>query len=166
MKSNPTGITVTGIRANLPTILFLVFVLFFLFTARIIYSPLLLSIEESLGLGHAEAASFFLFITIGYSVMMIFSGFVASAIGHRSTIVLAVVFAILGLVAVSLSSSLWGMRSALILVGVGAGLYFPSGIPTLTALVEDREEGRRNVAHRQETAYIVFAAYRVRARRP
>ena len=147
MKSDPPGNTVPGIRANLPTILFLVFVLFFLFTARIIYSPLLLSIEESLGLGHAEAATFFLFITIGYSVMMIFSGFVAAAIGHRNTIVLAVVFVILGLVAVSLSSSLWGMRAALVLVGVGAGLYFPSGIPTLTALVEDRDEGKALAIH-------------------
>ncbi len=147
MKSKPPGNTVPGIRANLPTILFLVFVLFFLFTARIIYSPLLLSIEESLGLGHAEAASFFLFITIGYSVMMIFSGFVAAAIGHRNTIVLAVVFVILGLVAVSLSSSIWGMRAALVLVGVGAGLYFPSGIPTLTALVEDRDEGKALAIH-------------------
>jgi NNP family nitrate/nitrite transporter-like MFS transporter len=131
-----------GIRANLPTILFLVFVLFFLFSARIIYSPLLVSIEESLGLGHAEAASFFLFITIGYAGMMIFSGFVAAAIGHRNTIVLAVLLAVAGLIAVSLSSSLWGMRAALILVGVGAGLYFPSGIPTLTSLVEDRDEGK------------------------
>jgi NNP family nitrate/nitrite transporter-like MFS transporter len=147
VKSDPPGNTVPGIRANLPTILFLVFVLFFLFTARIIYSPLLLSIEESLGLGHAEAATFFLFITIGYSVMMIFSGFVAAAIGHRNTIVLAVVFVILGLVAVSLSSSLWGMRAALVLVGVGAGLYFPSGIPTLTALVEDRDEGKALAIH-------------------
>jgi len=147
VKSKPPGNTVPGIRANLPTILFLVFVLFFLFTARIIYSPLLLSIEESLGLGHAEAASFFLFITIGYSVMMIFSGFVAAAIGHRNTIVLAVVFVILGLVAVSLSSSIWGMRAALVLVGVGAGLYFPSGIPTLTALVEDRDEGKALAIH-------------------
>lgn len=147
MTSKRPDNTVRGIRANLPTILFLVFVLFFLFTARIIYSPLLLSIEESLGLGHAEAASFFLFITIGYAGMMIFSGFVAAAIGHRNTIVLAVLFVILGLIAVSLSSSLWGMRAALILVGVGAGLYFPSGIPTLTALVEGREEGKALAIH-------------------
>ena len=95
-----------SIRANLPTILFLVFVLFFLFTARIIYSPLLVSIEQSLGLGHAEAATFFLFITIGYAGMMIFSGFVAAAIGHRNTIILAVLLAVLGLIALSLSSSL------------------------------------------------------------
>jgi len=136
-----------SIRASLPTILLLVFVLFFLFTARIIYSPLLLSIEESLGLGHAEAASFFLFITLGYAGMMIFSGFVAAAIGHRNTILLAVLLVILGLIAVSLSSSLWGMRAALILIGIGAGLYFPSGIPSLTALVEDRDEGKALAIH-------------------
>jgi NNP family nitrate/nitrite transporter-like MFS transporter len=135
------------IRANLPTILLLVFVLFFLFTARIIYSPLLLDIEESLGLGHAQAATFFLFITIGYAGMMIFSGFVAAAIGHRNTILLAVLFAILGLIALSLSSTLWQMRASLILVGVGTGLYFPSGIPTLTALVDDRDEGKALAIH-------------------
>jgi MFS family permease len=136
-----------SIRANLPTILLQVFVLFFLFTARIIYSPLLLSIEESLGIGHAEAASFFLFITIGYSGMMVFSGFVAAGIGHRNTILLAVLLAILGLIAASLSSSVWGVRAALILLGLGAGLYFPSGIPALTALVEDRDEGKALALH-------------------
>lgn len=138
---------IRSIRANLPTILLLVFVLFFLFSARIIYSPLLVSIEENLGLSHAEAATFFLFITIGYSGMMIFSGFVAAAIGHRNTIILAVALAVLGLVALSLSSSLWGMRAALILIGVGAGLYFPSGIPTLTSLVEGRDEGKALAIH-------------------
>jgi NNP family nitrate/nitrite transporter-like MFS transporter len=136
-----------GIRANLPTILLLVSVLFLLFTARIVYSPLLLSIEESLGLRHAEAASLFLFITIGYSGMMIFSGFVAAAIGHRNTILLGVLVATLGLAAVSLSATLWGMRAAVAIVGVGAGLYFPSGIPTLTSLVEDNDEGKALALH-------------------
>lgn len=131
-----------SIRANLPTILLLVFVLFFLFTSRIIFSPLLLSIEESLGIGHAQAASFFLFITLGYSVMMLFSGFVAAGIGHRGTILLSVLLGILGLLAISLSPSLWGIRAGLILLGIGAGLYFPSGIPTITSLVDDKDEGK------------------------
>ena len=147
MKAKRSCETSLGIRANLSTILSLVFVLFFLFSARIIYSPLLVSIEESLGLGHTEAASFFLFITIGYAGMMILSGFVAAAIGHRNTIVLAVLLAVIGLIAVSQSSSVWGMRAALVLVGVGAGLYFPSGIPTLTSLVEDKDEGKALAVH-------------------
>jgi NNP family nitrate/nitrite transporter-like MFS transporter len=147
MTDHRAGKPIRSIRANLPTILFLVSVLFFLFTARIIYSPLLVSIEESLGLGHAEAATFFLFITIGYAGMMVFSGFVAAAIGHRNTIILAVLLTVAGLIALSLSSTLWGMRAALILIGVGAGLYFPSGIPTLTSLVEDRDEGKALAIH-------------------
>jgi NNP family nitrate/nitrite transporter-like MFS transporter len=136
-----------SIRGNLPTLLLLVFVLFFLFTARIIYAPLLLSIEETLGVGHAEAASFFLFITVGYGGMMIFSGFIAAAIGHRNTILLAVLLCMLGLLALSLSRSLWAMRAALVLVGVGAGLYFPSGIPTLTSLVDTKDEGKALAIH-------------------
>jgi NNP family nitrate/nitrite transporter-like MFS transporter len=146
MDAGPTE-TVRSIRINFPTILLMIFVLFFLFTARIIYSPLLLSIEESLGIGHAEAGSFFLFITLGYAGMMVFSGFVAAAIGHRNTIILAVLLVTLGLIAVSLSSTLWGMRVSLILLGIGAGLYFPSGIPTLTALVEDKDEGKALSLH-------------------
>jgi NNP family nitrate/nitrite transporter-like MFS transporter len=136
-----------SIRTNLPTILLLVFVFFFLFTSRMIYSPLLISIEKSLGLGHAQAASFFLFITIGYAGMLIFSGFVAAAIGHRATILLAALVAILGLIAVSLSSTLWGIRASLILIGAGSGLYFPSGIPTLTSLVEEKDEGKVFALH-------------------
>jgi MFS family permease len=131
-----------SIGANLPTILLIVFVFFFLFTSRIIYSPLLLSIEDSLGLGHAQAASFFLFITIGYAGMILFSGFVAASIGHRSTILLSVLLALIGLLAVSLSPSLRGIRVGLVLLGVGSGLYFPSGIPTITSLVDDKDEGK------------------------
>ncbi|MBN2552899.1 MAG: MFS transporter [Spirochaetales bacterium] len=142
-----TGPPGRGLRSNLPTLLLLVLILFFLFSARIIYSPLLLTIEEDLGLGHAEAASFFLFITIGYAGMMIFSGFVAAAFGHRSTIALAVLLVIVGLVWLSFSSSLWSMRAALILVGTGAGLYFPSGIPTLTSLVDAGDEGKALAIH-------------------
>jgi len=58
-----------------------------------------------------------------------------------------VLLAVLGLIAVSLSSSLWQMRAAMILIGVGAGLYFPSGIPTLTSLVEDESEGKALALH-------------------
>jgi NNP family nitrate/nitrite transporter-like MFS transporter len=147
MKAKRSSVAGRSIRANLPSILLLVFVLFYIFSCRIIYSPLLLSIEESLGLGHAEAATFFLFITIGYAVMMLFSGFVSAVIGHRGTIQAAVLLSVAGLIAISRSSTLWLMRISLILLGMGAGLYFPSGIPTLTSLVEDKDEGKALALH-------------------
>jgi NNP family nitrate/nitrite transporter-like MFS transporter len=136
-----------GIRINLPTIILLISVLFFLFTARVIYSPLLPSIERSLGLGHAQAASFFLFITIGYSAMIILSGFVASWISHRMTILLSLLLAALATLLIAASTSSTGIRLGLILLGTGAGLYPPSGILTITSLVEKQDEGKVLAMH-------------------
>jgi NNP family nitrate/nitrite transporter-like MFS transporter len=144
MKQQATPLS---LRRNLPTILLLVFVLFFLFTARIVYSPLLLAIEDTMGIGHAQAASFFLFITIGYAGMMLFSGFVAASLGHRATILLSVSLSVVALLAVSLSKSLWAMRGSLILLGIGCGLYFPSGVPTVSSLVAEKDEGKALAIH-------------------
>jgi len=138
---------IKGIRTNLPTILLLVAVLFFLFVARIIFSPLLPSIEENLDLNHAQAASFFLFITIGYSIMNILSGFIASWISHRLTILRSLLIAVMGTVLIAASTSSAGIRVGLIMLGVGAGLYPPSGIPTITSLVEQRDEGKVLALH-------------------
>lgn len=138
---------IKGIRTNLPTILLLVAVLFFLFVARVIFSPLLPSIEKNLDLSHVQAASFFLFITIGYSVMIILSGFIASWISHRLTILLSLLIAVLATVLIAASSSSAGIRIGLILLGIGAGLYPPSGIPTITSLVEQKDEGKVLALH-------------------
>jgi NNP family nitrate/nitrite transporter-like MFS transporter len=124
-----------------------VLVLLFLFAARIVYAPLLLNIEESLALSHTQAASFFLFVTVGYSISMVLSGFVAARLTHRLTIVLAVLVAALALLLIALARSLLVIRAGLVVLGAGAGLYFPSGIPTLTSLVDPRDEGKALAVH-------------------
>ena len=133
---------IKGIRANMHTILLLVFVLFFVFIARVIYSPLLPSIERDLHLNHTQAASFFLLIAVGYTCMNVFSGFLASRLGHRSTIFLAVMLVSLATMFIAVSPSLLLIRVGLIVVGVGAGLYPPSGIATVSSLVDSRDEGK------------------------
>jgi NNP family nitrate/nitrite transporter-like MFS transporter len=133
---------IKGIRANMHTILLLVSVLFFVFIARVIYSPLLPSIEHDLHLSHTQSASFFLFMTLGYTCMNLFSGFIASRLGHRSTIFLAVMLVSSATVFIAVSPSLLLIRVGLILVGVGAGLYPPSGIATASSLVDSRDEGK------------------------
>lgn len=133
---------IKGIRANISTVVLLVSVLFFIFVARVIYSPLLPSIERDLHLNHTQAASFFLFITLGYTFMNIVSGFVASWLGHRSTIFLAVMVVSSATVFIAANSSLLLMRVGLIVVGVGAGLYPPSGIATASSLVDSEDEGK------------------------
>ncbi len=147
LKTRVSKQDIKGIRRNLPTITLLVAVLFFLFVARIIYSPLLPSIEKNLDLSHAQAASFFLFITIGFSGMIILSGFIASWISHRMTILLSMLIAVPATVLIAASSSSAGIRVGLILLGIGAGLYPPSGIPTITSLVEQKDEGKVLALH-------------------
>jgi NNP family nitrate/nitrite transporter-like MFS transporter len=131
-----------GIRTNLSTILLLVAVLFFIFLARVIYSPLLPSIETDLHLNHTKAASFFLFITLGYMVMNVFSGFIASRLGHKITIFLSVVLVCSATAFIAASASLLLIRVGLVFLGVGAGLYPPSGIATATSLVHSKDEGK------------------------
>jgi NNP family nitrate/nitrite transporter-like MFS transporter len=131
-----------GIRTNISTILLLVSVLFFIFFARVVYSPLLPSIERDLHFTHTQAASFFLFISLGYAVMNIFSGFIASWLGHRTTIFLAILLVSSATVFIAVTPSLLLMRAGLIVVGLGAGLYPPSGIATASSLVDSRDEGK------------------------
>jgi NNP family nitrate/nitrite transporter-like MFS transporter len=133
---------IKGIRANISTILLLVSVLFFIFFARVIYSPLLPAIERDLHLSHTQAASFFLFITLGYVVMNIFSGFIASWLGHRTTIFLAIMLVSSATVFIAVTPSLPMIRVGLIVVGLGAGLYPPSGIATASSLVQSKDEGK------------------------
>jgi NNP family nitrate/nitrite transporter-like MFS transporter len=124
------------------TIVLLVAVLFFTMFARAVYSPLLPSIERDLHLTHTRAASFFLFIAFGYVSMNIVSGFIASRMGHRTTIFLAVLLVSSATVLIAVTQSLLLMRAELIVVGFGAGLYSPSGIATVSSLVHSRDEGK------------------------
>ena len=133
---------IKGIRANMQTILLLAAVLFFTIVARVVYSPLLPSIERDLHLTHTQSASFFLFIALGYVSMNIFSGFFASWLGHRTTIFLAVLLVSSATVLVAVTRSLLLMRTEVIVVGLGAGLYPPSGIATASSLVDSRDEGK------------------------
>jgi NNP family nitrate/nitrite transporter-like MFS transporter len=61
------------------------------------------------------------------------------------------------LLAISLSDTLWGIQSGLILLGLSAGLYFPSGIATLTAMVNSKDWGKALGIH-QVAPNLAFVA--------
>ena len=76
-------------RTFLGPILLFTNIFFLNFISRIIFAPLLPSIQKDLGLAHVEAASLFLFVSMGYSVSLLMSGFVSNRLQHRKTIVLS-----------------------------------------------------------------------------
>lgn len=117
------------------------------FTGRVILAPLLPTVEEDLGISHAQAGMFFLFISAGYLTAMTGAGYVSSRLTHRGTIILS--FALLGLatMAVAGTPGLNSMRLGLFTMGLGAGLYLPSAIATITSLVSRPHWGKAISIH-------------------
>ncbi|EFK07018.1 transporter, major facilitator family protein [delta proteobacterium NaphS2] len=136
-----------GFTSFLGPVLFLTSIFFLNFTSRIIFAPLLPSIEMELALAHAEAASLFLFIGIGYFVSITGSSLVSSRISHRKTIVLSATAVGISLIWITLCNSLWSIRFGLLMLGLGAGLYLPSGMASLTAMVTSRHWGKAIATH-------------------
>ncbi|MDH3443472.1 MAG: MFS transporter [Deltaproteobacteria bacterium] len=135
------------LRLQIRPVVFLVVIFLINFTARVILSPLLPTIEEELEISHARAGSLFFFTSAGYLLGLLSSGFFASWSTHKRTIVVSSSGVGLALLAVSAASGLWSMCAALFAVGFAAGLYMPSAIATITSLIDRRHWGKAIAVH-------------------
>lgn len=130
------------LQEALPHVLILAVMAFFSMYARTVLSPLLVPIQLDLGIGPARATRLFLPLSILYSLAMLFSGFLVERIEHRTNISLSITVLGLGLLVLSVSRSFRMMAIAFGMIGAGAGVYVPSGVSTVTALVDDRIRGK------------------------
>ena len=117
-------------------------IFFINFLARIFLAPLLPCVEADLAISHAEAGSFFLFISVGYFTTLLCSGFISSHLTHRRTIIVTNMAIGLALILISRCNSLWTIRLGFLALGMAAGPYIPSGIASLTALIESWNWGK------------------------
>ena len=139
-------------------LLLLTGIIFFSMTARAIFSPLLPYIKDALGLTQAQAGSFFLIISMGYSPTMLLSGFIAERLRHRGTIILAIILFTLGLLVAAASPNYAVISLGLLLIGVGSGMYPPSGIASLTSLVSKARTGQAIAIHEMGPNIALVAA--------
>lgn len=139
-------------------ILFIALIFFLTFIARVILSPLAPQIEEDLGIDHAQAGMLFLFMSLGYFLSLIGSGFVSARINHRGTIVVSACGVGLALCATAMSGGLWSLRGSVFTIGLAAGLYLPSGITTLTDMVEPPKWGQVIALHEMAPNFGFVAA--------
>ncbi|MGM0453845.1 MAG: MFS transporter [Thermodesulfobacteriota bacterium] len=133
--------------SQLGPILFISLIFFLTFIARVLISPLMPKIEAELGLRHAQAGALFLWLSVGYFIALATSGIISARIGHRRTIVLAACGVGGALIAIALSDGLWQLRGAVFLLGIAAGIYLPSGITTLTDMVNPGQWGKAIALH-------------------
>jgi len=149
----------TTFRSHIPALLFLAGIFFLNFLARVILAPLLPAIEGDLQIGHAGAGSLFLFISLGYCVGLLGSGYVSSRFTHRRTIIISSMAIGVALLWISLSPTMVGIRWGLILLGLAAGLYLPSGIATVTSIVlSPRDWGKAIAIHELAPNLSIMAA--------
>ena len=143
---------------DLRPVFFLALIFFINFIGRMILSPLLPTIEKELAISHGQAGSFFFLMSAGYVIGLLGSGFFASRSNHRITVVVSSTGVGFALLCISLSNSLWTMRTGLFCLGLTAGLYIPSAIATITALVEQRRWGKAIAIHELAPNLAFFAA--------
>jgi NNP family nitrate/nitrite transporter-like MFS transporter len=144
-------------RSHLKPLLVLTSIFFVNFTARIIYAPLLPEIERGLNISHGEAGSLFLLISTGYFISLLCSGWFSARLTHRKTIIFSTIVLGLALIGTAFGNNLWTIRLNLLILGMAAGLYLPSGIATLMASIHSRNLGKAVAVH--ELAPILgFAA--------
>lgn len=134
-------------KSKYKPVYFLAVIVFLNLLVRVILSPLLLTIENDLGITRSQASGFFLFISLGYVSTMLNSGFISAKLSHRGTILLSIISTGLVLLLISRNISLNAMRIALILLGMSCGLYLPSGIAVITRLADSKNWGKAIAIH-------------------
>lgn len=134
-------------RSQLGPLLFLAAIFFLNFISRIIMAPLMPTIEQDLNITHSQAGSLFLLITLGYFPSLVGSGFISSNLTHHKTIFISSAVLGIALLLVAQCRSLWAIRVGLVILGLSAGFYLPSGIATLTSLVSSRHWGKALAVH-------------------
>ncbi|MEA2059776.1 MAG: MFS transporter [Thermodesulfobacteriota bacterium] len=117
------------------------------FLGRIILAPLLPAIEQDLQISHTYSGSLFLSMSFGYFFSLLGSGYVASCITHRQTLLLSAYMVGFVLAATSMGTRLWHLQADFLFLGLAAGIYLPSGIATLTSLAGPGHWGRALSIH-------------------
>jgi len=147
-NTQKSSIPLSGsLRAAAPHIIFLAGIFYLNFLSRIIFSPLMPTIEKGLAISHTEAGSFFFFITFGYCISMLSSGFISARITHKGTIVLSGIGIGLTLLILPIFPSYHMIIVCLTLLGLFTGLYIPSGIASITHLVAPENWGKAFSIH-------------------
>lgn len=132
---------------QLGPLMFLVGIFMLTFLSRIILAPLLPAVEKSLGISHAQSGALFLYVSLGYFVSLFCSGLVSSRLGHRRTIIISALAVGLVLLGLTQAASLAVLNLGAFFIGLAGGLYLPSGIATITGLVNPRHWGKALAVH-------------------
>ncbi|HEC82025.1 MAG TPA: MFS transporter [Thermoplasmatales archaeon] len=112
---------------------------FLVLAGRLSISTLLVNIEDSLGIGHAEAGLALTGMWLVYALMQFPSGIASDVRGRRGSILLAMTVFSLAYLLVGFSVSYLMFVFTLLLLGLGGGGFPTAGIAMITDLFKEKK---------------------------
>jgi NNP family nitrate/nitrite transporter-like MFS transporter len=138
-------------------LLFLWFIWFTNFTIRIVFAPILPLVEDEFMVNHAQASSIFIFLSTGYGIAVLVSGFFSGKFGYKKSIVLSLL--LLGLIAflIPLVHKFFLLYLFAFVLGFSVGFYLPSAIPLITEYYSEENWGKAIAIHDTGASSAIFA---------
>ncbi|MFH0730148.1 MAG: MFS transporter [Pseudomonadota bacterium] len=127
--------------------IFLAWLFYLGFVTRVMFAPLMPAIEKDLGIGHSEAGSLFLMLSLGYLMAPLCSGFLSSRFNHRGNLGASAWCVGLALLPFGFVNAFWALRVLPLIIGLAAGVHLPSAIATITAEVRKQDWGKALSVH-------------------
>ena len=118
--------------------------------SRVVLSPLMIVVKEEMAFSHAEAGQLFFFLALGVSLGLLSNSFLSGVIMHRRVVILSALLSGTALIVASFCRDFVSFATAIFFMGWGGGIYSPSGIASITGIVDKRHWGKAMAIH--ETA--------------
>lgn len=134
-------------RQALPWTAFVALLFWLSYSARGTLSPLLVSVEADLRIGHASSTSLLLMQSLGFSVSLLLCGFMLSRVRPAHMAAFSIITSGLILLMMPLVQTLAQARIVFFVFGFTSGFYFPSGMATLSSLVHPQDWGKAVAVH-------------------
>jgi len=127
------------------------------FSARTIFSPLLPIIEDELAISHAMAGSIFSFLSVGFTITLLLSGFLSPRIGFKRSIILGFSILITAVFCLKYATNYPSFAVVAFFVGLGAGIYLPSVMPLLTSIFARDNWGKAIAFHETAASFSILS---------
>ena len=134
-------------RRALPWTAFVAMLFWLNYSGRATLSPLLVSVERDLEIGHAAATSLLFMQSLGFCIAQFMCGFLLSRVLPRSMTAFSLIFSGLAFLFMPLAHSLNVARPIFFAFGFFAGFYFPAAMSTLSSLVYPGDWGKAVAVH-------------------
>jgi MFS transporter, NNP family, nitrate/nitrite transporter len=137
-------------------ILFLASLWFLNFAGRSIFSPILPLIEDEYAISHARATSILLFLSVGYGISVIFSGFISGVFGYKKTIILSLIVTAVTFFCILFFKIFSALYIFCFILGIASGVYLPAAIPLITNYYEQKNWSKAIAIHDSAASIGVF----------